>query len=560
MKPVIIGTSENSTQVSLDVLKFADTRCLIQGNSGGGKSYLLRVIAEQTIGQIQTVIFDSEGEFSTLREIHPDLLLISGDGEIKPNVKAAGLLARKLCELNVSAVIGIDDMPIDAQRKFVRLFLESLMSAPRAIWHPMLLMIDEAHKFAPEKSAGESEATQAVIALMSQGRKRGFGGILASQRLSKLHKDSAAECNNVMIGRTWLDVDQQRASGMLGLTKGDKSSLQYMEPGKFYGFGPALNLSGVVTFQTAKARTTHPEAGTRHKVATPAASNAVNQIVQALSDLPEQAEQEARTLREAQARIQALERELKAKPKPQADHKAIEQAIAQANAQFQKTFEHREAQWQALCAELRQRLAQIGHLAGMSKLTEPAPQPKIQKPIPKVTASTTPQPVKRRSADEYVLRQVLPKGERSILTVLAQYPNGRTKIQVAILTGYAHNGGGFSNYVSSLRSRGLLEGGTENLRITEDGLSALGDYEPLPTGDQLIEYWLNRLGKCERACLEVLCSEYPSGLCKEALANLTGYEASGGGFNNALSKLRTLELIHVHGSKEMKASDAFFEE
>jgi DNA helicase HerA-like ATPase len=45
---------------------------------------------------------------------------------------------------------------------------------------------------------------------MSQGRKRGYARILAPQRLSKLHKDAAAEANNVIIGRTWLDVDQAR--------------------------------------------------------------------------------------------------------------------------------------------------------------------------------------------------------------------------------------------------------------------------------------------------------------------------------------------------------------
>jgi hypothetical protein len=41
--------------------------------------------------------------------------------------------------------------------------------------------------------AGEAESTEAVISLMSQGRKRGYTGIIATQRLSKLHKDAAAE-------------------------------------------------------------------------------------------------------------------------------------------------------------------------------------------------------------------------------------------------------------------------------------------------------------------------------------------------------------------------------
>ena len=39
-------------------------------------------------------------------------------------------------------------------------------------------------------------------------------------------------------------------------------------------------------------------------------------------------------------------------------------------------------------------------------------------------------------------------GERRTLSALAQYPHGRSKAQVAVLTGYAPNGGGFDNYLS----------------------------------------------------------------------------------------------------------------
>ena len=35
------------------------------------------------------------------------------------------------------------------------------MSAPKKFWHPTLIIVDEAHLFAPEK--GKSEASSAVI-------------------------------------------------------------------------------------------------------------------------------------------------------------------------------------------------------------------------------------------------------------------------------------------------------------------------------------------------------------------------------------------------------------
>jgi hypothetical protein len=42
-------------------------------------------------------------------------------------------------------------------------------------------------------------------------------------------------------------------------------------------------------------------------------------------------------------------------------------------------------------------------------------------------------------------------------------------------------------------------------------------------------------------------------LTKEEVAAKVGYEANGGGFNNALGRLRTLELVQRRG--ELRASD-----
>jgi uncharacterized protein len=130
-------------------------------------------------------------------------------------------------------------------------------------------------------------------------------------------------------------------------------------------------------------------------------------------------------------------------------------------------------------------------------------------------------------------------------------------VQVAVLTGYAATAGGFNNYLGSLRSRGLIEGDGERLRITEDGIHTLGSWEPLPTGSALIDYWRGRLGKAERLILETLTEAYPDALTKEEVAAKAGYEASGGGFNNALGRLRTLELVQGRG--EIRASGNLFD-
>jgi hypothetical protein len=281
--------------------------------SGGGKSGTLRLIAERAATQLQTIILDNEGEFATLRE-KVDVLLVGDGGELPADVRSAGLLARRLIESKVSAVIDLYDLPLDERRKFVGAFLTSLIALPRGLWRPTLVMLDEAHLYAPQ--GGDEVSTKAVIALQAQGRKRGYCGILATQRLSKLHKDAAAECNNVLIGRTWLDVDQQRAGDILGMSKADRAKLRDLQQREFFGFGPAFSANGVFRMTTDTVATTMPKAGHRFDVAVPPPSHKVKSLLAAeFANLPQEAETEIRELADAKremAKLAAENRRLQA--------------------------------------------------------------------------------------------------------------------------------------------------------------------------------------------------------------------------------------------------------
>jgi hypothetical protein len=191
--------------LTLDLARLVDSRMLIAANSGGGKSWLLRLVAEQACGKAQVVILDPEGEFVTLREKF-DFLLVGSTGEVPAEPRAAGLLARRIMELQASAVIDLSDLKLADRRRFVRLYLESLMGLPKTLWRPLLVGIDEAHLFCPERSAGEAESTDAVIALMSQGRKRSYAGVLITQRLSRSStrtpRPRRTTCSSAGAGRT----------------------------------------------------------------------------------------------------------------------------------------------------------------------------------------------------------------------------------------------------------------------------------------------------------------------------------------------------------------------
>lgn len=90
--------------------------------------------------------------------------------------------------------------------------------------------------------------------------------------------------------------------------------------------------------------------------------------------------------------------------------------------------------------------------------------------------------------------------ERKILTVLAQRPQGcdLDLDRLAILSGYTVNGH-FKNTLGRLRSRNLMSPARViPIQITQAGLRELGDFEPLPTGKDLQQWWLGKLGGAER--------------------------------------------------------------
>lgn len=94
------------------------------------------------------------------------------------------------------------------------------------------------------------------------------------------------------------------------------------------------------------------------------------------------------------------------------------------------------------------------------------------------------------------------------------------------------------------------------MTITETGLAALGEYQPLPTGSALVEHWTSSavLGRAESAALRAIVDAYPDTVSSAEVAERTGYEPGGGGFRNALGKLRSLELV-VGGNAAMRAAD-----
>lgn len=554
-----IGEQSDGSNVTLDVESLIYSRALIQANSGGGKSGLLRVIAEQVAAKIPTIIIDKEGEYYTLRE-KVDIVLVGEQGELAADVRSAGLLARKLIELGASAVIDLSGFrKAEPQQEFVRDFLDALINLPRKLWHPTFIMIDEAHFFAPEKGMGESVATASVVGLMTLGRKRGFCGVLATQRLSKLHKN-AADVNNVFIGRTYLDLDQKRAARELGMTPGDAIILRDCPKQHFYAFGADLNFTGVAQFRVSDCQTKMPKPGDRATLVPPKASHVVMEIADKLKDLPQQAAAEIKDLNAAKQRIRELEREVKAKPvveKPVETIKTVEthvlkdgqiaraeKLVSTIEAQSAR-FQERLVTLQTVAQEFREALAKVTTNGNKPAL------PVVQRPAPLPRASVQP-PREPREPSEFSVQ--LPIGEQKILAALIQYPNGLERNQLTVLTAYKRSTR--DAYIQRLSEKRLVEVRAGRVYSTAEGVAALPDYEPLPTGPELQQYWKQRLPEGEWKILEQAITSYPHAISRESLTEATGYKRSTR--DAYLQRLASKELISTSQAGYVLASDNLF--
>lgn len=572
MSKIIIGHSGGHA-VSLDLEVLLRTRLLVQANSGGGKSWLLRRLAEQLFGEIQVIIIDPEGEFATLREKF-GYVLVGVGGETPADPRSAGLVAERLLELRAPAVCDLFESfrkNPSGRHLWVKMFLNALLDAPKKLWHPTVIIVDEAHKFCPEGKAGQSEASEAMIGIATAGRKRGFCAVFATQRLSKLRKDTSAELLNRLVGPTFEDLDLERAADLLSVPNSEKKAfcakMRVLEPGYFFALGRAIAKERIL-LRVGAVETTHPEIGsTKLPAEPPPPPEKVRALLPRLADLPKEAEEKLRTEADFRAEIRSLKAQLRAQPKQEAqivDTAAIRDLRAQLR-EVGKLLRQRESLLQRFQQEAAVLASRAADLAGSEPIRITAgitmSKPLHQEPKREVPRAALPVPARRPDVLQDEIKETsqnngrLGRAERRVLAVLAQYPSGRTKKQVALLSGYAITGGGFNNALGALRSKGYI-GGYDQMVATIEGSTALGSFYPLPTGDELLQHWYRRLGKCQRAILGKLISIYPESSTKEDIGSATGYESSGGGFNNALGRLRTLELIS--GYNEIKASEELF--
>lgn len=567
MSGIVIGKSGNRN-IGIDLAILLVTRLLIQADSGGGKTYLLRLLAEQLFGKVPVIIIDPEGEFATLREKF-GYLLVGKDGDTPADPRSAALLAQKLLEFKASAVCDLYEMKPSQRHEWVRLFLDSMIDAPKKLWHPTIVVVDEAHMFCPEKGKGESVASESMIALCTRGRKRGYCAVWATQRLATLNKDATSMLLNRLIGPTFEDVNRKRAADVLGVLDSDKKeffkSIQTLDPGNFYAIGRAISRERILV-KIGSVTTTHQELGAKHDTVPPPPPESIIKLLPKLADLPKTAEEKAKTEAQLRVEIRELKTQLRTQPKPAVDNSEkiceLEQLVKALTVYAGKTENFIADQASAMGNA-------VSILEKMVKIQPPDPDlRKVAKIIPKhipagvsfvnakpFTPQNRPKPAPASPIAPNGDVSLRPGALRMLSAAAMYYPNGITEGQMAAQAGVKRSGGSFSSYKSNLRTNGFLVEKNGLLQATDDGMAHLGEAPASPsTTAEVLSVWRPKLRPGAQRMLDVLIEAQGEPVSHEELGERSGVSDAGGSFSSYLSNLRTAGLV-VDSGKRMSAAN-----
>ncbi len=572
LKPLSIG-------IDFHFQRLLETRMAILATSGAGKSYLIRVMVENISGRVQQIILDKEGEFVTLREQYPFLLIGKEEADVPISVKYAEAIAHRLLKTGISSIIDLSDLNPPDAILFVKYFGDALLNAPKEYRHALVLYVSEAQVFAPQDQSAAS--TDTIINLATRGRKRGICLVVDSQRSSVLNKNVIAQCLNRIIGRTGYHTDVLNSAKQLGFaTKAETLSLSNLKPGDFFCVGPAVS-DKVVKFRVKKAKTTHLTSGIGIRTNPPTPAT-IKKILKELADIPEEAEKELQSKKDYQDEIRRLQNELSTMKKvvPGAngagkpDLVAINanakkmQAIESKNIELMDFIKKQDQEMKGLRSDLIKTKTMItsikkifdnaGHV-----LSIPNKGSITALPILSTKSVSVPPKVDKKGEDQTPTESngtKLGKGHKSLLTALAMYsPASIPRSRAAFIAGISPKGGYYNNIIGECKRNGWLFASGNSLGITTDGLNALGPYDPLPSsGDELVHYWIGRLGKGPAGMVRSLRNHYPHFISREALGMEVGISSAAGYFNNCMGELRTLGLIEKQG-KTVRLSAHLFE-
>jgi hypothetical protein len=555
--------------VDLPIDFVTDSNALMGMRGSGKTSGGIVLLEEMFAAGVPVVSIDPKGDHYGIRasadgrsEGLPIPVFGGRHGDLPLEPTAGVYLADLVLTKRLSCVLDVSEFSKADERRFLTAFADRLYRA--ADREPMHVFLEECHEYIPQRVDGGDAAMVGVFErLVKQGRYKGIGVTLMSQRSASVNKNVLTQVDNLFVMRTASAQDRAAIKGWITDNVGAADILAQL---------PSLQNGETWLWQPRRGEPIHfrfrmrntfdagetPKVGQVRVQPTTLADVDLTAIAAAMADTIEKVKADdprhlRKQLADRDTRIRQLEAELAraqaATPEPVVQ---VREVPVITDEQMRTLTHQANLLHQSVLDLMRGAITNISMTADiLAALAVPTAGGKATSadPPPEISEKSVATTQARRPIDKFTITKppqttdgvVLSKAERTILAVLATHGTLRAQ-QVSLLSGYSVKSSSFANALGKLRSNQYAVGGKEAISITELGHTALGDYEPLPTGRALIDHWMGNLARAERTILEALITAWPGPLTNEEIADTTGYSTTSSSFANALGRLRSLEL------------------
>ena len=506
------------------------------GRTGSGKTYAATKLAELFGGEdAQFIALDPVGKWWSLRLMSdgkteglyvPVFGGLHGDLPLEPLMGAR--IADLIVDRQISVVLDVSQFEHNTDKaRFAEAFATRLFYRKKSAPSAVHFFVEEAQEFIPQNPQGEEKrmlgAFERIIKL---GRNFGIGASLISQRPQEVNKKALNQTECLFVFQTTGTHERKAIDAWIadkGIDEDIASLLPALHVGEARVWSPSwlrVSLTTKIGEKLTFDASATPKVGDRKTVAKVLTPIDIAEITKSLADVVERAK--ADDPRELRRRIAELEKQIKV-GRP-AETKIVEKLVltdeqVEELAMVTSKLDLAAAELVNVTTEIRRGL----HAVAESKRVTTKGDSVSQKDI--LTrgkfAHVSVEPVEFRL--EEGTSDDLPKGERAVLTAIAQNPEGAARDQISVLTGYKRQTR--DAYILRLSAKGYVETAYGGLaKATSEGIRALGSsFAPLPTGQALVDYWLQRLPRGEGEVFKVLVDAWPDSVTREWVTEKTGF-------------------------------------
>lgn len=524
---------------------FVVSRNAILGITKSGKTYTAKGVAEQLLDlDIPIIVFDAIGVWRYLKTPGDKsnskgykIVVAGGENPDLPlNIKSAPEIVRSAIKENIPLIIDLYDSKLSKAdwRRIVQSCFRVLLYENKGLRH---VFLEESAEFAPQKvTDGETYAEVEKLARM--GGNKGVGITFINQRAQELNKAVLELCDNIVLlrqrGSHAIDSLEKWMDRLAPATaKEIAATMPQMTQGDCWIF--TENDEVPVRTRSTLIKSLHPDRRMPEQALqnrkTMDAKAFVEQLNTALPKLAEEAKENDPAI--LKKRIAELERAVNSKAKEpvpvlsKSDIKMIDGAVDLVTDALITTEKHANTILQELAGlrkfigDLKTSVDKASPLSTPHKTYCPPSLPAIHQRKPEIYRPPVNLTPIHNGTPEHV---GIPEGEAKILAACIQFPPGVKRNQLTVLTGYKRSSR--DAYIARLKGKELVETFGDTVKATGLGFDALPNAQPLPTGEALQQYWMERLPEGEKKIFDVLLKNYPDPVTRGHLSEVTGYKRS----------------------------------